>query len=461
MDTLPLHPAQAAVLDRLKKLPKGEARGLIQTLQAQCKARKLYYKADYQPLGLTPFVLTREVLPALQAMARIIFRFQLKAPALFRANVGGFANLVRIERRTAAWFSRYGERDARPWELLVRPDFGLRPGPDGRIIPTLYEFNSCMLGGIYLHSESLEIVEEEALPALGLSSRRLGIRPSPHLLGFLRAWLLDCRRRAGHSDDGGIAFLESLPPGGGFSELPNITEYFRSRGHQAAHGDPRTLEVRKGRVFLRGMPVAYAYRDFSFEDVSGPDNKRMLGFAKLWEEHRVAPTFPSDFDQKGILECLSSPAFHRLFSREEVRRLRAHAPWTRVLSERRTESLEGKRVDLVSYVAKNRERLVIKPSWESGGEGIILGPMATQARWEKALQKGLETPGGWAVQEYLGLPKVETGYLRGGEIHLKPCRATVGVFHEGSNFAFHARVSPKNIVNVAQGGALSAVYLSR
>ena len=458
--TVPLHPAQAAVLDSLKNLPKKRENGFIGALQRECKARKLYYKKDYQPLGLTPFVIPPDVLATLQGLSRSIYRFQLQAPRLFRDNVSGFADLIRLERRTAAWFERYGSRDPKPWELLIRPDFGLRPGPAGRLKPVLYEFNSCMLGGIYLHSESLEIVEEHALHRLGLNSRRLGIAPSPHLLNFLRDWLKRCRKLSGHTD-GGFAFLESLPPGGGFSELPQIAAYFRSRGDRALHGDPRTLQMKDGRVTLRGMPVGYVYRDFSFEDVSGPDNKRMKGFARLWEEHRIAPSFPSDFDQKGILECLTSKAFERLFTGDEVRRLRAHVPWTRVLSERKTDAPDGKKVDLLTYARRNRETLVLKPSWESGGEGIVLGPRATQARWEKALDRGLKTAGGWALQEHLGLPQLETAYLRGGEIHIRPCRATVGVFHDGQAFAFHARVSPKPIVNVAQGGALSAVYLSR
>lgn len=459
MDTLPLHPAQAAVLERLKALSPEKSARYVGVLQRECKARKLYYKKDYQPLGLTPFVLPSRLVPTLEALTRTIYRFQLKAPVLFRERAMGFPDLIRLERRTAAWFARYGDRDPRPWELLIRPDYGLRRGPDGRLTPVLYEFNSCMLGGIYLHSESLEIVEKHGLPGLGLDSRRLGITPSPHLLGFLRRWVHECRRRAGHAGDGGLAFLESLPPGGGFSELPRITHYFQSLGDTAKHGDARALELRNGRICLRGMPVAYAYRDFSFEDVSGPDNPRMRAFGQLWRERRVAPTFASDFDQKGILECLTSRRFESLFSRREVALLREHVPWTRVAAERHTESPEGRRVDLMAYAASHRESLVLKPSWESGGEGIRIGWKTPQSRWERALDRALKTPGGWSVQGYLALPKIETGYLRGGKIHVKACRATVGVFHDGSQFAFHARVSPKDIVNVAQGGALSAVYL--
>jgi len=324
-----------------------------------------------------------------------------------------------------------------------------------------------MLGGIYLHTQSLELIQESALPGLSTSSRELGIRPSPSLLEMLRAWLLRSRKRAGWGSEGALAFLESLPPGGGFSELPRITRWFERSGIPSLHGDPRSLALRRGggaqplgRVTLRGRPVSFAYRDFSFEDVGGPDNRRLRLLARLWEEERVTPGFPSDFDQKGILECLSSEQFFPLFTREEVLRFRAHVPWTRVLMERKTRTSSGRTVDLVDYALKNRETLVLKPSWESGGEGILIGPKTLPSRWEKAIQAGLKMPGGWAVQQYLDIPRKKTAYLRDGVLHFKECRHTIGVFYDGERFGFHARVSPRDIVNVARGGALCAVYLA-
>ena len=132
---------------------------------------------------------------------------------------------------------------------------------------------------------------------------------------------------------------------------------------------------------------------------------------------------------------------------------------TRVLGERRTEALDGRRVDLPSYALKNREHLVLKPSWSSGGDGILLGWKVSERRWRKAVEKGLKTAGSYALQEYIDVPRRSTGYLRDGKIQRKECRSTLGVFCDGSDFAFHGRVSTKDIVNVAQGGAMSPVYL--
>lgn len=453
----PLPAAEAAVLGRLQELAGPRRDRLIAAVHRESRARRFTYKG-YQPMGMAPFVVERSLLPTLEALTRSIYRFQLRASLLHKENAFGFADLMRLEGRTQKWFDRWTLRPARPWELLIRPDYSLRPGPDGELQPVLFELNSLMLGGIYLHSEALEIVEGRVLPSLGLKPPSLGVTPTVHLLSMLKDWVMRSRREAGFARDGGIAMLESTP-GGGFSELPRITRFFQREGIRALHGDPRELREKGGRVLLRGMPVSFVYRDFSFEDVPGPKHRRMRPFTRLWDEGRVSPHFPSDFDQKGILECFTSSRFDALFTRREVQRFRRHVPWTRVLTERRTQSPQGRAVDLPGFVLKERERLVLKPSWSSGGDGILIGRKVTAARWDKAIERGLKSPGGWAVQDYVDVPRRPSAFLREGRIHFKPCRFTLGIFFDGDRFGFHARVSPKDIVNVAQGGALSAVFL--
>jgi hypothetical protein len=452
-----MHPAERPVQSLLGALSPAGERRLIGLIQRESKRRNLYYKKKYSPFGMVPFVIDRRTASTLGALAASIFRFQLKAPALYRDDYQGFAGLVRLERRTQAWFDR-GWRDPQPWELIIRPDFALAAAGGAAAKPVLFELNSLMLGGIYMHSVIREVMDRELLPEIQLPARRLGLSPSADNLDYLRAWLGRCRERSGHTR-GVLAMLESLPPGGGFSELPDIAAAFRKAGVRALHGDPRELELRRGEVCLRGEPVGYVYRDFSFEDAGGPGNRRLKLFSRLWDEGRVSPGLGADFDQKGILECFTSPDFEPLFTRGEVRRLRAHVPWTRVISERRTQSPEGRRVDLCAYVLKNQDRLVLKPSWSSGGDGIVLGWKSAAGRWRRLVEKGLKTPGSCAVQAYIDVPRRETTYLRDGKVHRKACRNTLGVFFDGESCAYHARVSTKDIVNVAQGGAMSAVYI--
>ncbi len=448
--------ATAGLIDaRIEALTAAQRKRLIGSVQKLAAQRRFFYRSrDCHPLSFAPIVLPRGLRPRLERLTRAFYRFQGRAPELRRRNAYGFADLARLERRTRAWFEAAAGRCSEPWRTLLRPDYGFTTA--GELV--LYELNSLMLGSLYIQTTAQSVVEERVLPGLGLSSRKLGLTSSGDLMRFFRGWLLASRRRAGFSDGGGIAFLEKLPPDGGFSELPQICGYFRSSGDKAAHGDPRALELRGDRVYLGDMPVSFVYRDFSFEDVGGPDNPRMKAFRRLWEEGRVVPGFPADFDQKGVLECLTSPAFAPLFTRAEAAAFREHVPWTRVMGERKTASADGRRVDLPEHARRERERLVLKPSWSAGGDGILIGRATSPARWERALERSLKVPGGYAVQAFRESERRRLGYLRDGDIRVADCRFTVGVFHGGGGFGFASRISPREVVNVARGGAMAAVY---
>ncbi|MBI4677873.1 MAG: hypothetical protein HY748_09855 [Elusimicrobia bacterium] len=445
---------------RLRVMAREESCGIVERVEKAASARDFHYKGRWaHPMGLAPMVSAKGLVLAIESLTRVLFRFQMRAPDLCRTDYRGFAGLIRLEKGTRRWFDVTVGVVPRPWPLLTRPDYalGIR---DGVLRPALFELNSLMLGGLYIQSVALELMNGLVLPGISRTPKRLGITPMVDLIAYFQRWIAACRRRAG-AGAGCLALLESLPPGGGFSELPRIASRLRRAGLRVEHGDPKSLEVRRGRVFLNGMPVAYAYRDFSFEDVSGPASPSMRGFATLWREGRAAPGFPADFDQKGILECLSSEEFAPLFTRAEARALARHVPWTRVLSERRTLSQEGRGVDLPAHVLRRQEGLVIKPSWSAGGEGILIGRHTAAAKWRKAVEGALQDPGAYAVQSYVDNPAVACAYLREGKVHFKDCRYTLGAFFDGSRFGFHLRVSPGHIVNVAQGGALAPLYLPR
>ncbi|MBI5881959.1 MAG: hypothetical protein HZB91_02510 [Elusimicrobia bacterium] len=445
---------------RLQVMTPDRTASLISRIEGEAAARSFRYKGrSAHPMGMAPMTSAKGLVSTIMSLTRILYRFQMKAPALRQRDYRGFAGLIRLEKGTGRWFTATAGTVPKPWPLLIRPDFTLRMR-NGALRPALFELNSLMLGGLYIQSVARSIMHQEVLPAIGATPSRLGLVPTEDLIGYFTRWIKACRTRHGRGR-GGLALLESLPPGGGFSELPMIASGLRRAGCRVEHGDPKELRVRGGRVFLHGMPVAYAYRDFSFEDVSGPSSPSMEGFAALWNLGLVAPGFPADFDQKGILECFTSEEFSPLFTRAEARRLSLHVPWTRVLTERKTISPEGRRVDLPSHVLRRQADLVLKPSWSAGGEGILIGRFATAGKWRRTVDLALKDPGAFAVQSYVENPATECSFLRDGKVHFKDCRHTLGAFFDGSRFGFHLRVSPGHIVNVAQGGALAPLYLAR
>jgi len=425
-----------------------ECERLVSRVQALARRKKLFYKGkDCHPLSLVPLVLPRQVLPALKSVTRAVYRLQRRAPRLHRDNALGFAEIVKPQARTESWLRQtLSPRTAS--SLLLRPDFGLAL-ENGIPKPFLYESNSLLLASLYNQPMAQEILE--SLPELG---RRHGLKAPPDLLLLFKNWISPfCRPAQGEA----IAFLEKLPVAGGFSEIPRIVDSLRKTAMSAVHADPRELELCKEKVFLGGKPIAFAYRDFSFEELGGPRNPSLKAFRRLWEEGRVAPGFAADFAPKSLLEVLTSSRYHALFSKRELSLFREHVPWTRAFGERRTESPEGKSVDLPEYVLKTRENLVLKPAWGAGGERILIGPRAAPGKWREALGKALERPGGFVVQEYREGLKLPMAYLRQGRIRFKDCGAIIGVFFGGRGFGFASRIGPGEIVNVARGGAVCPV----
>ncbi|MBQ1106121.1 MULTISPECIES: hypothetical protein [Streptomyces] len=66
-----------------------------------------------------------------------------------------------------------------------------------------------------------------------------------------------------------------------------------------------------------------------------------------------------------------------------------YLPWTRILSERRTDR-EGEQVDLLPFVLKNRELLVLKAALGESGQQVIIGREADQAVWESAVGEAVQ-----------------------------------------------------------------------
>ncbi|MFI5653585.1 hypothetical protein ACIA71_20425 [Streptomyces anulatus] len=66
-----------------------------------------------------------------------------------------------------------------------------------------------------------------------------------------------------------------------------------------------------------------------------------------------------------------------------------YLPWTRILSERRTDR-EGQQVDLLPFVLKNRELLVLKAALGESGQQVTIGRETDQAAWESAVGEAVQ-----------------------------------------------------------------------
>src|SRR5258708_15379501 len=94
-----------------------------------------------------------------------------------------------------------------------------------------------------------------------------------------------------------------------------------------------------------------------------------------------------------------------LFSHGERELMRSHIPWTRVVGDVGTAHY-GQRIDLLAFIRKERENLVLKPSDEYGGSGVTLGWETNEADWDMAIERALSAKSGvWVLEGRIPLPR--------------------------------------------------------
>jgi uncharacterized circularly permuted ATP-grasp superfamily protein len=141
----------------------------------------------------------------------------------------------------------------------------------------------------------------------------------------------------------------------------------------------------------------------------------------------------------------------RLFSREQLAAIAAHIPWTRTVAERRTTH-EGREVDLVPFIQRNRRRLVLKPNDEYGGKGIVLGWEVDDAAWEDAIRTALAEP--YIVQEKIALPSEPYPSLVDGSVTIVDRLLDTAPFVSYGRYieGCMTRLSTVALLNVTAGG---------
>ncbi|BCS31202.1 hypothetical protein TBR22_A04020 [Luteitalea sp. TBR-22] len=243
-----------------------------------------------------------------------------------------------------------------------------------------------------------------------------------------------------------------------WSEFEILAERFTARGVPTVVADPRDLEIVGGRLVAHGRAIDLVYRRALINDlVARPDDTRVLVQAYRERLACVANTLRCKIPhKKSFFAVLTDEAHAGRFTPEEQAVILAHVPWTRVVAERRTRTSGGEDVDLVAFARDHRERLVIKPTDDFGGHGVMLGWEADASAWEAALQHALAQPAGtWIVQERIPIrrepfPMVETDpYRVTTRDMLVDCAPYI---FRGKVSGFLTRLSSSGLANVTSGG---------
>ena len=155
--------------------------------------------------------------------------------------------------------------------------------------------------------------------------------------------------------------------------------------------------------------------------------------------------------KKASLAVLHDERNAHLFDAAELEAIDLSIPWTRVVEERSTIK-NGEQVDLLPYIAENREQLVLKPNDDYGGKGIVLGWEVDDAEWTAALTTALEQP--YIVQQRIALPKeVYPSFVDGKTVLIERMVDTAPYVAYGDHVdGVLTRLGTASLLNVTAGG---------
>jgi hypothetical protein len=154
--------------------------------------------------------------------------------------------------------------------------------------------------------------------------------------------------------------------------------------------------------------------------------------------------------KKAAFELLTNEDYANWFTDSEREVIRNTVPWTRRVSARRTK-YDGREIDLLEFVRRRRESLVLKPNDDYGGHGICLGHRASEGEWDAMIETALT--GDYIVQEIVELQMEEFPIFNEREWAMQPMYVDTNPFlFNGKVEGALVRLSNSPVINVTSGG---------
>jgi hypothetical protein len=246
-----------------------------------------------------------------------------------------------------------------------------------------------------------------------------------------------------------------------WSEFEILQARFEKMGVPAVLADPRDLVFNGKTLSAHGKPIDLLYRRVLINDVVARPQE-CAALVKAYEANAlcVANTFRCKIPHvKAFFAVLTDEQNAKLFSSDEREVIRQHVPWTRVVADVRTLHY-GEPVELLDFIRKGRENLVMKPSDEYGGTGVTLGWETSEPSWDATIEKAVSAAraggdaGCWIVQERIPIRREVFPYItQQGSVEFKDMLVDFAPYlYRGKLSGFLTRLSATGLANVTSGG---------
>lgn len=347
------------------------------------------------------------------------------------------------------------------WQGYSRYDAVITPRGQLKII----ELNTCCPAG-FCHGQIFSDVTRVAFDSLGLqelAGNTHGSIPQGALIDALID--LECASGQAPGLVGLVNDENQL-----HNELQLFQKLFAERGRQAMVVNAADLELDGDEVVYQQQPISLTYNKIRVSTAESPNHNWASGFEQRYASflagleagaivsvnNLTAATIAED---KSLLAVLADEEFQTELSERQQSLVAEHVLWTARLKTGPVMR-EGEQIDLMPFVRKNRERLVIKPANEGRGFGVVVGKYCSEAEWQAACEPSEALP--CVVQDYAAaaqLPVISPtsdGNLARQDMHLTIALGIIRGKYQG----LFSRVSPHPVTNVGRAGIVQAVLVS-
>lgn len=234
-----------------------------------------------------------------------------------------------------------------------------------------------------------------------------------------------------------------------------------ARGIEIHVADPGDVGYSQGRARLDGQPVDVLVRAF-FTPMLEYLGDRLDGIKAALRAGSLCMITSLQsglFGVKSLFAMATDPAVDIDVTPEQLSLARAHLPWTRLVAPGRSTDPGGSAIDLLDYLASNREHSVIKPTDGYGGSGVELGWTHTPESWAAVIDRA--AAGGHVAQQRVPIATEEYSVLEEG-FPLRSFNGDVDPLMCGTTMAGYAmRLAPEGswITNVSGGASGAPVFI--
>src|SRR4029077_1419125 len=196
-------------------------------------------------------------------------------------------------------------------------------------------------------------------------------------------------------------------------EFEILQQRFEARGVPTLITDPKELLFDGRSLTADGKKIDLVYRRVLINDlVARPQECSALVKAYTANAVCVANTFRCKIPHvKTFFAVLTDEQNGGLFSHNERELIKRHIPWTRVVADVQTAHF-GEQIELLAFLRRHRDNLVLKPSDEYGGSGVTLGWETGEAAWDTTIERALTAEDGvWIAQERIPIRRETFPYI--------------------------------------------------